>query len=805
MKHAYFHHTLIAATCCLIASSAFGVTPTPPSTSPYYTDAPNEYVQDATSDGLSNLNMVLCIMNAMSPANMLTSKGVLTGATTEVKYVALVDKNKCDSKARSSSTNSSGASNGSTSTPNFMTALVDVTRGSNATDPMIAKIWMTLTEQGQTNNISVKLTATQDPTSLPPYGQLRLDYAGYSGGLLQFNGFVDTLGGQVSYVETGGNSSNVALAINATTLTSGNGKIHAVPNVNGVPSPVTYTFAYVPGFYARNDGTSSDQCFDRTKAHANRSVWTYGTYDASTGLHVDQIHPGFPLKATGGSSLSGMSGQQLFGFASYWGVNFGGLDPTVISALSDGPVSSSALSNIVDGRTGNTTQYNLNKSSGKLTKWTQNSTTLGAISGIPFSFFAEGCKLANGGTGVGVISSPSGASCTAPFIPDYRNFVMQWNSSLTLTRGGTPITGNFQVIGEQSCGPNGCMAITYSSATTVKQGFMQMAINGWADALGSISIPIPPLDSMTTGGTTYHADADPVNYYTQSNVIPGDPTVTTLYCLSNCPTSASLAAAAASTTSPSYTSPFASPTDTQWGNGSAEVTYTFDSTGLNSSSATVVLTSALSDPTYQGGVNSGRMYASDLATATASGGCPLGVAFCEPSNPSAYYTYQTGLNQWNQNMWLIPVGSNTAVAFDPPVSVPFTVPTGSAYGNWSGKAIQLQFNGFGNLNGIPGNCVDPVSNAQVNCSQSARFVPAFAIPDGSQLTIGASTVLTKALNSELRLAPVLCSTAGLSTSGVTASVPTASPANPALSSDPSYIGTAPVLTSPPAVIDGVIQ
>ena len=63
-----------------------------PSDSPYVVDPQNSYVQDATSDGISSLNMVLCIMDAMKPADMV-NKG---------PYVALVDKNKCDSKSQSS-------------------------------------------------------------------------------------------------------------------------------------------------------------------------------------------------------------------------------------------------------------------------------------------------------------------------------------------------------------------------------------------------------------------------------------------------------------------------------------------------------------------------------------------------------------------------------------------------------------------------------------------------------------------------------------------------------------------------------
>jgi len=795
---------IVAGALLLSAGTVFA---SPTAGSPYFTDTANEYVQDATSDGMANLNMVLCIMNAMSPSDMLTQHGVLNTSTgiTEVKYVALVDKNKCDSRSRSSSSNSSGGDTGAAATPNFMTALVDITRDSSPTSPMIGKVWMSLTEQGRTVQVSVKITATTSPSVLPPYGRLRMDYVGYVGSTLQFNGFIDANGGAVSYVETGANSSNVALNINAVDTNTGNGAIHAVLDSNGTPQPVTYTFAYNTAAFARNDG-SGDLCFDRQKANANRSVWRYGVYDATTGARVDQTNPGFPLTGVTGSGLSGISsGQQTFGFASYWGVNFGGIDPTLLSVLPDGQVT--AITNIVDGRPNNSTHYNLFKSSGKLTKWSQGSTTLGAIAGIPFTYFAEGCKLVNGGTGSGSVATPSGAACNGtPLVPDYRNWLLVWDSALVVNHSGTNTTGNFKIVGYQDCSSGNCIANTSGGVASVVQAFKQMPINAWSDTLGNLTIPIPAGDSMATGGSVFHADSDPVYFFSQSNVLPGDPNApTSLHCLSNCPTATSLAAALASTTSP-FSSPFASPTNVQWGTGSSEVNYTFDNSGLKSNGTLVTLSAPLSDPMFQGGVNSGRLFTTDLGTATNS--CPAGVAFCEPSpspsTPFTYYTYQTGANQWNQAMWL--TNNGNVVNFDPPVQVSYTVPTGVAYGSWATKVIQLQFNGFGNLYGIPGNCVDPSTNATVPCTPSTRYVPAFSLADGTSLTIGTHAVLTRALDSELRLGSINCGTAGLSTVGVTtAQLPTASPNNPTISSDPTYIGTAPSIVSAPAVIDGVLQ
>src|ERR1700719_253034 len=106
-----------------------------------------------------------------------------------------------------------------------------------------------------------------------------------------------------------------------------------------------------------------------------------------------------------------------------------------------------------------------------------------------------------------------------------------------------------------------------------------------------------------------------------------------------------------------------------------------------------------------------------------------GGSICQPANPATYYTWQTGPNQWNQSLWL--TDGTSVVAFDPPQNIAYTVPTGSAYGSYDGLPILLQFNGFGNLSGIPGTCVNPVNNAPVDCSTpNARNVPTFSLPDG---------------------------------------------------------------------------
>src|SRR5450755_2054072 len=457
---------LIAATiACIAAQAAI------PSTSAYSTDPQSEYVQDSTSDSISSLNMILCIFGSMGAGSMVNAG----------PYIALVDMNKCDSKAASSS--AAGATN-------YATAVLNVSRTSNS-DPMIGKVWLSMTDQGNAVDVFVHLSATQSPSAAEPYGLFRLDYLGKKNGATGFNGFVDSQTNSISQYETGNNSNNTAMALSATSTSAGAGTITSI----GGPS---FNFAYDAYYFRRSDGTN-DQCFDRSKANAQRSVWQYGTYNANDGTRVDLAHPGFQLSAS-------YAGSSYYGFGNYWGINFQGLD---LNALADAqPI---ANVTVTDQRPGNSTAYQLSKVGGKLIKWTQNATTLDALDGIPFSFGGDLTGLTSGNSAV----------------TGFQNWELQWNSS----------TQTFTVTGTQQCGNTGCVFSALTPVATVNaSAFANTPVSGWADSYGG-SINIPPT-------AVAHTQADAVYFYVQSSVIPGASALT-LHCLTQCPTAASLVAFAA--------------------------------------------------------------------------------------------------------------------------------------------------------------------------------------------------------------------------------------------------------------------
>ena len=331
-----------------------------------------------------------------------------------------------------------------------------------------------------------------------------------------------------------------------------------------------------------------------------------------------------------------------------------------------------------------------------------------------------------------------------------------------------------------------------------------MPISGWADSFGgNLNIP-------STG--VAHISTDPISYFSQSTVIPGSASApASLACLSNCPDAASVLAANNYVAGGAAVVPFNTATTTQWNWGATKISYTFTAGGLqNGGSAMIINNAAFFAPgsNYQYGVQSGRLFDPSAAAADTITACNVGAGnMCEPSAPAAYYTWSTSTDQWNQTMWLTSGG--TIVTFDPPQNIAYTVPNDATlYGAaWANKSIQLQFNGFGNLGGIPGYCVSPVDNTVVACSQNTRYVPAFSIPDGATMTLGITPIIVKALGAEVRLNDLGAGATECSgmTFNTTLTAPTGGTHDVSLSTDPYYIGIKPAVTTAPKVIDGVVQ
>jgi len=183
------------------------------------------------------------------------------------------------------------------------------------------------------------------------------------------------------------------------------------------------------------------------------------------------------------------------------------------------------------------------------------------------------------------------------------------------------------------------------------------------------------------------------------------------------------------------------------------------------------------------------------------------------SNLPVFYTWETGPENW-QRFTGLKDGQGQFVKFDPPLQVEYTHSQADASApdhKYDGSKFYLEYNGFGDLWGIPGTCVDMDTGEAVDCGAGGenRWVPEFNIPTGASVTDSSSgaSYLVKQLEAEQRMKPAnpadkndisACTSASL-TAGQSYALP-----DIAEWEDPA-IGDEPAVTAPPAVIGGILQ
>jgi hypothetical protein len=339
----------------------------------------------------------------------------------------------------------------------------------------------------------------------------------------------------------------------------------------------------------------------------------------------------------------------------------------------------------------------------------------------------------------------------------------------------------------------------------------------WSQALGgSVQVKLE-VAAYDNNGTMDPSDdtfscvatgATPVVTYQEVTVNPGDTIPASLACFENCPDAAAIGAS----------NPFKIVSSFQQAAPAEAVpaTYTFSPDNMVLLDGGSEVVSATSNSAMPWGVMSGPLFEPTSANLNqlACGWDNTGNTTCAwqaRSNLTSYYTWETGPNNWNKFIGLYTtglLGSRTFVTFEAPLQLGYTH---LATGKYQNAKFYLEYSGFGNLNGIPGMCVNMDTGLAADCSQGGpgapiRWVPEITIPDGSALTSGGSTYYVKALDKEQRMKKV--SAAACSVLDVT---PYAALTLPSLSEfvDPTTgsgsIGSEPSVIGAPAVIGGVLQ
>ena len=765
----------------------------PSGTSDYNMDKTQVYVEERSTESFDTINMILCMMGQTKYDAMLN----------QGNYLALVDNNQCSSNKSSASSAGQQSQNQSSSTnmPDYYKFTTVSSRASNTADEIV-KIWIhqPASDGGGGGGgdpeelIYVNIVISEGTSSLNPYGIFTLNYAGYP----VINGTVSStsmMHGTLRAVRAVSNdpSSKVLLQfVSNDAHGDGNGGVetsservtldrlpdgsggagHVFQNYLGSSGSGTTNFDIAfnaSDFYRKDLMTSTDFCMSRIAF--DESAWSYSLYDMA-GARVAR-NSGFPITFT-------KSGVEHQGYVGYWGL---WTDNTV--TLSNGDAV-----NKMDYNGGNTTTtpYTVFIAGGKLHKHTKQTLMLGNIINVPIQYSEWSGST---GTNYQVVWDGSNLNKIA-FMPQMCNGNCPWANMTPVAIDVTHLT-------------NGGGSINFWSDSLGGQG--QIVLSNCTYT----SPPYVPNQPPQPGYTSCDVpeSSNPVIFYADAVVYPGDTVPTSLRCYDSCPSVVSGQA-----TIPSMMSgPSMTPTATDY---SFSATTSGNGMTLMLGSDPVIMT--MLTPTQQYGIQSGPMFdptSSNLALLA----CPSNMGWSTGQICSwqawnvlpVFYTWETGPDSWNQF-----IGVNDAngfVRFDTPLMVKY-VGLGDPYGT-TGATFMLQYGGFGQLQGIPGKCVNMDTGADADCStsngnDSIRYVPQFTIPtlnNGSPTTVLDSSDNTtqyyvKPLQVEQRMKadPGACSTLAL-TDFSSYTLP-----DMTLWADPVVAnGTEPSVTSAPAVIGGVVQ
>ncbi len=745
-------------------------------TSDYNTDKTNVYVQERSAEQFDNINNILCMMG-QSKYDAMLNKG---------DYVALVDKNQCDSNksdASSAGQSSQQSQSSSANMPSYMKFTVNSSRVDN-NSPEIVKVWIhqEKSDHDQPALIYAYIKIDEGKSDTNPYGIFTLDFAGFpivNGVVASTAAFKGTLRAIRSVASDPTSKVLLQFVQNDSHMDGGcNGVVNTLSQITLDRSPdgsggaghvkenyvggtcsggSEFDLAFNSADFFRKDlvtAGSPSVCLDRI--NFKESSWSYGLYDVNGArVHRDS---GFPINYTFG-------GKTYNGWIGYWGLWIDNSAP----AIADG-----ATVNQVDynGGSGTSIPYTVFKSGGKLKKHTRKTLTLGEIKNLPLGYneYSQGTntnyQVSFDGTNFNKIAymPQCTGNCTwkniAPDVngkyPTIDLTQLPWgNLNFWSQNGGGQYQVQLASCGTPTCGMNGCVTACSLPALT----------------------------------------ASAVIFYAEDLVYPGDATVpTSLTCYDNCPTVVSGQA-----TMPNMMS----------GPSNTPTTYTFDPAALmlkDQGSASVI--SNVTDSMQPWGIMTGPLFAASDVTLLA---CPWDAgqtcSWLAGSILPIYYTWETGPNNWNQFI-AIKDATNAIKKFDPPLQV--------KYVDANGTTFLLDYSGFGQLNGIPGKCVDMDSGADADCSlsgngnNSIRWVPQFTIPGLTLVTAtdpatnAATDCYVKPLQVEQRMMPDATAGACSTLAGTDFSAYTLP--DTSLWSDPTTAeGVEPVVTAAPAVIGGVVQ
>lgn len=754
-----------------------------PSASDYHTDKAHTFVQDRTVDVLSMVNEILCSMSQTQYDEMI-NKG---------DYKAQIDVGQCNKSGDDASSAGAGSMNQSSgsSRTKYEYWTVNSARADDSS-PHIVKVWIHMAgdDHGADMIVQAKTAITESASTSNPYGIFSMNFKatapnsdtimmkGYLKAerdsatnevLLKFYNNGDFGGGmsfteQITLNRSNDGSSGTGSIAKSGTEGGGGGASTAASSTIG------FDIAYNSTHFLRRDASSNEVCMAR--ANPDVTVLRYGLYNdenhSSPGSRKT-VNSGFPVRYNDGS-------QDYYGWIGFWGAWF----PGSVS-ISDG-----ATVYKMDYSSSGTTEtpYNIVVKNGKLKKHTKNLLTLDDIKNLPLDYWT-----------------------------DSGNFQVKWDGSNFVKFAKLDQT---QFVWQDITDVN----IDLTTLQFTDLNFWSMALGGQVRILlESASNPCTfNQNNNTFDCSGFTKTGNIVVFFAESTVTPDTASVpSTFYCLSQCPDPSAMSGVS------SGGSPFFTTSDFQSTPPSSAtyINYSFNTSGSNpmlltSSGTPVVMSGTVSSGNYQWGVMSGPLFTqNDLSSLACDFNSNNTCGWQAWSDLDVFYTWETGPNDWNKLTLLQSPGDSSYLSFEAPLHVAYThtqTDSSAPDAKYNGTTFYLEYNGFGDLHGIPGKCVDMDTGADTDCFQEAggnkmiRWVNEFNIPDGSTVTHTSSgtttTYYVKALEKEERMNAAQagvsdCTASGLSLISYT--LPDSS-----LWEDPN-LGTEPTVTDAPAVIGGIVQ
>lgn len=696
-------------------------------TTDYAADQTKRFVHERSSDALDQVNSILCMFDQTKygDASLLN-----TGY-----YTALVDESVCDGRDSSENSNSSSSGGTSASGAREYTRFKVKSERSSALSPQIVSAFVGV--NGPDNmpmSIQAKFNITEAASEFNPLGAFSSSYKGSISGVPVpvMRGMIKSLRdsqGRVvikfgeSFSMPGGQELSSVKSALVRNTEGGYGSVYQLNNEQQGPGPnagpETFQFAYNKTHFARRKGTSgTPECFSRSDFET--SAWRYGLYNATSKSRVN-VNSGFPINTQA-------DGKGQFGFLGYYGLFL----PPGADALGDG----STVYKIEPGEGTSqpvATPYTLVVKNGKLKRHVRSEVTLAALKNIPLEGMLPSPGQGNGG--------PNGGSMQR----------ITWDgTNLSIIASASPSNG-----GPPSWTPTNPPQVI-SSSTTLMFGDLGL----YSQALGGqVRIKLSgctPVSNMNPGlGVTCNTPTGetPVVFFKESQVKPGDPNVpTSLSCYQSCPKAGANGM---------------NRSDQQYSEDGNQRDYTFTDGMLKDGSFNVALLEAPDGQSW--GYNSGPLFEANSNNLNALK-CPWNPAqtcgWRAWGELSEFFTWETGPNNWNK-FTSVRDGNSAVVEFDAPLPVKFVYPTNGTGGanpaevdqKYAGNTFYLQYGGFGNLQGIPGKCVNPEdpTDTDIDCSKPGRrWVPEFSIPEGATATNDAGTenYLIKPLEVEQRMSKV---------------------------------------------------